>query len=122
MGLLDKLKKLFGKGKPEPAPEPEQPKAVARVKRTCKKCGKTFSVDPNWEFIPNYCKDCKRGFAKEKEMRQKQGPPRKIKRKCRNCGKFFTFPSTIQNYPNYCSDCRRRRKEEMKEKYSKPRK
>ena len=119
MNLLDKILAWLKGGKKEEAVQAE-PQAPARIKKTCKKCGKTFSVDPNWEHIPNYCKDCKRSFAKEKEQRQKQGPPRKITRKCRNCGKFFTFPSTLQNYPNYCNDCRKRRQTQMKEKYGKP--
>ena len=26
-----------------------------------------FSYDPSWDFVPNYCKECKKQFAQEKE-------------------------------------------------------
>ena len=119
MGLIERIKGWFS-GKKAGKQEPEQTQKPERIKKTCKKCGKTFSVDPNWEFIPNYCKECKQSFAKEKEEKQRAGAPRQIKRKCRQCGKFFTFPSTLPHYPSYCSNCRRRHQAEMKEKYGKP--
>lgn len=120
MKLLEKLKSLFRK----PAPAGKQQEAAQagekpeRLKKTCKKCGKTFSYDPAWEFIPNYCKDCKQQFAREKEEKQRAGAPRKIRRKCRECGKFFTFPSTIPHYPNYCPNCRKAHQQAMKAKYT----
>ena len=77
-----------------------------------------FSYDPAWEFIPNYCKDCKKKFAQEKEEKQRAGAPRKIKRKCKECGKFFTFPNTLPHYPNYCPNCRKTHQAAMKAKYS----
>ncbi len=119
MSLLDKIRSWFQKKNPEPAPQPdaaEQP--VKRLKKACKNCGKAFSVDPSWEHIPNYCKECRQKFAREKEERQRAGEKRKIKRRCKSCGQFFTFPSTLPHYPNYCSNCRRRHQQEMKEKYS----
>ena len=97
---------------------PAVPAAAARIKKTCKACGKTFSVDPSWEFVPNYCKECKQKFVKEKEEKQRAGTPRKIKRKCRECGNFFTFDSTLARYPSYCPNCRKRHKEAQKAKYS----
>ena len=119
MSLLDKIKAIFQR-KDKENPVPEKPQAPNRIKRTCKKCGKSFTVDPSWEHIPNFCKDCKQQFAKEKEKRQRSGEKRRITRKCRNCGKFFTFPSTLPHYPNYCGNCRKQRKAAMKEKYGKP--
>ncbi len=121
MNLIKKIKSWFS-GK-APAEEPEirpQPQAPARIKKTCKGCGKTFSIDPSWEFIPNYCKECKQKFAREKEERQRSGAPRQIRRKCKNCGKFFTFPNTLPHYPNYCSNCRKAHQAAMKEKYGRP--
>ena len=91
-----------------------------RIKKKCKECGKTFTVDPSWEHIPNYCKECRLRFAKEKEEKQRAGAPRKIKRTCRNCGRVFTFPNTLEHYPNYCTNCRKNRKQEMKAKYGQP--
>ncbi|MBQ9211328.1 MAG: hypothetical protein IJ153_06465 [Clostridia bacterium] len=118
MGLIDKLKSLFQKKeapKPEPVMIPEKP---ARLKKACKECGKMFSYDPNWDHIPNYCKECKQKFAKEREEKQRAGTPRKIKRTCKQCGKVFTFPNTLEHYPNYCSNCRKQHQAAMKEKYS----
>lgn len=123
MGLMERLKALFA-GKKEPEKQPEQPAAEQGTKRkkACKNCGKMFTYDTTWEFIPNYCKDCKKQFAKEKEEKQRAGAPRKIKRKCRECGNFFTFPNTLAHYPNYCPNCRKRHQEAMKEKYARKKK
>ena len=117
MSLFEKLKNLFRKPAPQGKPA-EAPKTPERPQKTCKKCGKTFSYDPSWEFIPNYCRDCKKQFAQEKEEKQRAGAPRKIKRKCRECGKFFTFPNTIAHYPNYCPNCRKAHQTAQKAKYS----
>ena len=117
MGLIDKLKDLFKK-EPEPEKAPEAPEKATRLKKTCKGCGKMFSYDPSWDFVPNYCKECKQKFVKEKEEKQKAGAPRKIKRKCKECGSFFTFDSTLARYPSYCPNCRKRHKEAQKAKYS----
>lgn len=118
MSLLDRIRAwLKGEKKQEPAVEISKPE---KIKKTCKKCGKTFSVDPTWEHIPNYCKECKQEFAREKEKKQRAGEKRKITRKCRSCGKFFTFPSTLEHYPNYCNNCRKQRQAAMKEKYGRP--
>ena len=93
MSILDRLKNLFRK--PAPPEPPKESAPAAKPKKTCKKCGKTFSYDPSWEFIPNYCKDCKKQFAQEKEEKQRAGAPRKIKRKCKECGKYFTLETPI---------------------------
>ena len=118
MSLFEKLKNLFRKPAPQKKTEPEAEKLSVRPKKACKKCGKMFSYDPSWDFIPNYCKDCKKQFAIEKEEKQRAGAPRKIRRKCRECGKFFTFPNTIPHYPNYCPNCRKTHQAAMKAKYN----
>ena len=118
MNLFEKLKKLFGKAPRPEVPETEPEKTAIRPQKACKKCGKMFSYDPAWEFIPNYCKNCKKQFALEKEEKQRAGAPRKIKRKCKECGKFFTFPNTLPHYPNYCPNCRKAHQAAMKAKYS----
>ena len=119
MGLIDKLKNMFRKApEPEKAPEAPAKPENTRQKKACKTCGKMFSYDPSWEFIPNYCKDCKQKFMKEKEEKQRAGAPRKIKRKCKECGNFFTFPNTLEHYPSYCPNCRKRHKDAQKAKYS----
>ena len=119
MSLFEKLKNLLRKA-PEPEKAPEIPVKAenTRLKKACKECGKMFSYDPNWEFVPNYCKDCKQKFKMEKEEKQRSGAPRKIKRKCKECGNFFTFPNTLAHYPSYCPNCRKRHKEAQKAKYS----
>ena len=118
MGLLEKVKKLFRKPALPEAPKTVEEKPAARPRKACKKCGKMFSYDPAWEFVPNYCKECKKQFAREKEEKQRAGAPRKIKRKCKACGNYFTFPNTLEHYPNYCSNCRKKHQAQMKEKYS----
>lgn len=120
MGLIGNIRKLLQKKTPEtkhetaPVPAPAQ----ERVKKTCKSCGKTFTVDPSLEYIPNFCRECKKRFAQEKEEKQRAGAPRKIKRKCKACGSYFTFPNTLEHFPNYCPNCRKQHKAEMKAKYS----
>ncbi|MBQ6720668.1 MAG: hypothetical protein IJQ88_00780, partial [Clostridia bacterium] len=112
MGFLDKLKSLFSRQKTPvraEAPAAEEKKAFpegTRLKKVCKNCGKSFSYDPSWEHIPNYCKDCKKKFAQEKEEKQRAGAPRKIRRKCRECGRFLTFPNTQEHYTSYSSNSR----------------
>ena len=120
MSILERIKALFRREKQTPAapaPEPQQP---AKTPKKCRECGKTFMVDPSWDHIPNYCKDCRQRFAREKEEKQRAGEPRKIRRTCRSCGKVFTFPSTLPHYPNYCCNCRKQHQAEMKERYGKP--
>ncbi len=118
MKWLEKLKNLFHKKNAEATDSRTQ--APGRIRKTCKNCGKSFSVDPSWEHIPNYCKECKQKFAREKEERQRAGAKKKITRKCKNCGKFFTFPSNLPHYPNYCNNCRKQHQAEMKAKYGRP--
>ena len=123
MGFLDKLKSMFTRKKTSAAPEAPAAEGKnplpegTRLKKVCKNCGKSFSYDPSWEHIPNYCKDCKKKFAQEKEEKQRAGAPRKIRRKCRECGRFFTFPNTLEHYPSYCSNCRKAHQAAMKDKY-----
>ena len=116
MKLLDKIRGFL---RPEEETEPAPaPKAPEKLKKTCKKCGKTFTVDPAWGYVPTFCKDCKQQLAKEKEMKQRAGELRDIKRQCKACGKVFTFPSDTASYPVYCPDCRKRNQAAKKEKYS----
>ena len=118
MGFKGFLKAMFaGKKEAVKAPEPPAAQQDTRRKKTCKNCGKTFTYDTTWEFVPNYCKDCKKQFAQEKEEKQRAGAPRKIRRKCKECGNFFSFPNTLAHYPSYCPNCRKRHQAAMKEKY-----
>ena len=116
MKLLDKIRGFL---RPEEEPEASKaPEAPAPLKKACRQCGKTFTVDPAWGFVPTFCKDCRQKMAKEKEAAQRKGPLRDIRRTCKACGKFFTFPSDTLHYPSYCPDCRKRHQSAMKEKYS----
>ena len=115
MSLLEKIRGFLRNDEPEEAPAPAEPQ---KLKKTCKKCGKTFTVDPAWGFVPTFCKDCRRQLDKEKELKQRRGELKDIRRQCKACGKFFTFPSSTDPYPTYCPDCRKRRQAAQKEKYS----
>ena len=117
MKLLERIKALFGK---KPVPAPAEPAEPAKDRRVCKECGKTFTINPSWDHIPNYCKDCRQRFAREKEEKQRAGAPRKIKRTCKSCGKVFTFPNTLEHYPNYCLNCRKTHQARMKARYGQP--
>ena len=114
MKLLAKIRGFLREDEPAQPASPEP----AKQKKTCKKCGKAFSVDPAWGFVPTFCKDCRQQIGQEKEMKQRAGALRDIRRQCKACGRFFTFPSDTERYPTYCPDCRRRRQAEQKAKYS----
>ncbi len=117
MKLLEWIRSWL-KPKPKEEARPAAPEINQKIRKTCKSCGKTFTVDPSWEHIPNYCKDCKKKFVAEKEAKQRAGAPRKIKRTCKECGRVFTFPNTLAHYPNYCGNCRKAHQAKMKEKYA----
>ena len=58
--MFNWLKKLFSE-KVVKAIEPESSvpsKSNGMVEKPCKTCGKPISIDPSWEHIPNYCKEC----------------------------------------------------------------
>lgn len=87
---------------PEPLPENKTGTWPERgmVTRTCKKCGKTFTLPEEVQHWPDYCQECRRKY---KIVDQ-------VTRKCRGCGKEFTFPSNIRHWPNYCRECQENRK------------
>ncbi len=119
MKLFDRILTLFRKKEPEQGAEQPaaEKKAGPRPQKACRGCGKLFSYDPSREYVPNFCRECRQKYAKEKEEKQRAGGPRRIRRKCRSCGKFFTFPNTLAHFPNYCNDCRKRHQAEMKARY-----
>ena len=59
-GLIARIRAILSRKKPEESPVKQEEEKPNRIKKTCKECGKTFTVDPTWEHIPNYCKECKR--------------------------------------------------------------
>ena len=82
-GLFKWIKRLF-----TPAPR------HGMITRTCRNCGRTFSLPEDVQYWPDYCLEC----------RQK-APEQTITRKCRGCGKMFSFSSTKKRWPNYCREC-----------------
>ena len=117
--LLEKIRGFLRDGEEEEAPAPAEPE---KLKKTCKKCGKAFTVDPAWGFVPTFCRECRQQLTKEKEKKQRSGPLRDIRKECKACGKVFTFPSDTPIYPTYCPACRKRSRAAMREKYSGARK
>ncbi len=90
------------KQSPKPLPENKTGTWPERgmITRTCKKCGKTFTLPEEVQNWPDYCQECRRKY---KIVDQ-------VTRKCRGCGKEFTFPSNIRHWPNYCRECQAKRK------------
>ena len=72
---------------------------IGMITRTCKFCGKTFTLPENVQHWPDCCQEC----------RAKYRPVENITRKCRKCGKTFTFPSNAPRWPKYCLECREKR-------------
>ena len=68
------------------------------ITRTCRSCGKTFTLPENVQHWPDYCRECRA-----------KAPAQTVTRKCRGCGKEFTFLSTDDPWPKYCRDCHDRR-------------
>ena len=69
------------------------------ITRTCRICGKSFTLPENVQHWPDCCIEC----------RAKYQPVESVTRKCRGCGKNFTFPSNLQRWPKYCRECRLKR-------------
>ncbi len=87
-GLFKWIKRLF---------VPSQQHGM--ITRTCRNCGRTFSLPENVQYWPDYCQECRL-----------KAPEQKITRKCRGCGKIFSFSSSLRRWPKYCRECQARRK------------
>ena len=75
------------------------PRQTGMITRTCKRCGKTFTLPEEGQHWPDYCQAC-RGKVRATET---------VTRMCRRCGRSFTFPSSEARWPKECPDCRARR-------------
>ena len=90
--MLEKLMKLlFGSGRTRNAP--------GTITRTCRCCGKTFTLPEEVQHWPDLCQAC----------RARNRPVETLTGRCRRCGKAFTFASSEQPWPKYCPECRARR-------------
>ncbi len=69
------------------------------ITRTCKVCGKTFTLPEEVQHWPDCCQAC----------RAKVRPAETVTRACRRCGRKFTFSSAERNWPKECPECRARR-------------
>ena len=74
-------------------------RAAGTITRTCKVCGKTFTLPEEVQHWPDLCQEC----------RAKHRPAETIRRKCRRCGREFTFASSEKRWPEYCPACREKR-------------
>ena len=87
--MLDWLRRLFaGGGQAQAAP--------GMITRTCKRCGKTFTLPEEVQHWPDYCQAC----------RAKYHPAETITRVCRKCGRSFTFDASLRRWPKVCEECR----------------
>ena len=66
------------------------------VTRTCKRCGRTFTLPEEVQHWPDLCQAC-RAASPSAET---------VTRACRRCGRQFTFASSEARWPKYCPDCR----------------
>ena len=74
-------------------------RAAGTITRTCKVCGKTFTLPEEVQHWPDLCQEC----------RAKHRPAETIRRKCRRCGREFAFASSEKRWPEYCPACREKR-------------
>ena len=95
--MLDWLRTLFAGGARERA-------SRGTITRTCKRCGRMFTLPEEVQHWPDYCQEC----------RAKYRPEEAISRVCGRCGKRFTFSSTERQWPKTCPDCRAGRFERTK--------
>ncbi|MBQ8094755.1 MAG: hypothetical protein IJ242_14460 [Clostridia bacterium] len=94
--MLEWLRKLFRGDVPaESSVKTENAATAGMITRTCRNCGKTFTLPENVQYWPDYCQTC----------RAKIRPVETIRRKCRRCGKEFTFVSSINPWPVCCDNC-----------------
>lgn len=91
MALLNWLKALFAGG--------GKARTAGMITRTCKVCGKTFTLPEEVQHWPDLCQEC----------RAKHRPVETIRRRCRRCGREFTFASSEKRWPEYCPACRAKR-------------
>jgi hypothetical protein len=93
-------KLLFGKDTKTAAGAPVlRAETPGMITRTCRYCGKTFTLPENVQHWPDACQEC----------RAKLLPEELITRVCRRCGKSFTFPSSAPRWPRICDECRNRK-------------
>lgn len=69
------------------------------ITRTCRLCGKTFTLPEAVQHWPDCCQEC----------RAKHRPAETVTRTCQGCGRSFTFDSSVRRWPKYCRDCQARR-------------
>ena len=117
MALLNWLKALFaGSGR-----------ASGTITRTCRMCGKTFTLPEEVQHWPDLCQECRakhrpvetitrkcrrEGFRRDvirQITRLLTAPKGDYIRTCRRCGREFTFASSEGHWPKECPACRARR-------------
>lgn len=108
--MFERLKRLFKKEHGRTAETTElqaqpssQPSPTHHIERICKNCGKPFSINPESEHTPNYCRECKAKYRAEQRKKSKDG---RGKRTCRSCGCVFTVSTAVKHLPNYCRTCK----------------
>ena len=73
--------------------------AQGQITRTCKSCGRTFTLPENVQHWPDCCQACRVKYRQSET----------VTRTCRVCGKPFTFPSALRRWPRTCRACSRKR-------------
>ena len=96
--MFDWFRRLFARKVREENAEPRA--ELGMITRTCKKCGRTFTLPEEVQHWPDYCQECRRKYHIVQQ----------VTRKCRDCGKEFTFPSNAPHWPTRCPDCQSKRR------------
>lgn len=86
--MFEWLKRWFAGSRPKAAP--------GTITRTCRMCGRTFTLPEEVQAWPDCCPAC----------RAKYQPVETLTGTCRRCGKKFTFASSDKPWPKYCQECR----------------
>ena len=73
---------------------------AAEITRTCKYCGRSFTLPVNVQSWPDVCLAC----------RAKHHSSETVTRTCRGCGRSFTFLLPVRRWPKYCQACREKRR------------
>ena len=94
--------------------------------KSCVRCGGRIKYNDEWTHIPNYCKDCREAFERERKEKEKRRVVEKAEREekwkekpCNKCGNRIRYNIEWSHPPNVCSDCKEKLKVQREQNRSK---